>query len=211
MKKYKKLEKHEGFKESVKAQLMELKEADREDELVCEAVFASNIRKFLNEEGRRGKMESKADQSSPKQDYFMSSDEILSCFIYVLIKARAFDMPALLTFVGYFTLEEHQDEFEFVKTTLLAAILFITTQVAKLCEPTLHYTYRDDKSCFDEKTQTVRESDQIRDSMTSLPEPPSQEQEKFLNDFIKEQQKDHKVWIAKHQSLYSRYHSIGID
>ena len=40
MKKYKQLEKHEGFKESVRAQMMELKQVDREDELVCEAVFA---------------------------------------------------------------------------------------------------------------------------------------------------------------------------
>ena len=91
-------------------------------------------------------------ESTAMNEYFMSSDELLSCFIYVLIKARAFDMPALLTFVGYFTLEAHQDEFDFVNTTLQAAILFITTQVARLCEPTLHYTYRDDKSCFEEKS-----------------------------------------------------------
>mmetsp|Transcript_6213 Transcript_6213/g.8302 ORF Transcript_6213/g.8302 Transcript_6213/m.8302 type:complete len:111 (+) Transcript_6213:687-1019(+) len=103
-------------------------------------------------------------------DYFMSSDEILSCLIYVLVKARATDMPALLTFVGYFTLEEHQDEFDFVRTTLSAAVLFITTQLSKLCEPTLHYTYKDDKSCFEERNLTTGggKSDLNRISMTSF-------------------------------------------
>lgn len=46
------------------------------------------------------------DAKSP-WDYCMSSDEILSCFIYVIVKAGAVEIPALITFVCYFTLEEH--------------------------------------------------------------------------------------------------------
>ena len=68
-------------------------------------------------------------ESGSPSDFFMSSDEILSCFIYVIVKAGAYEIPALLTFVCYFTLEEHQDQFDFDKTTLQAAILFITTQL----------------------------------------------------------------------------------
>ena len=52
----------------------------------------------------------------------MGPDELLSCFIYVIVKAEACDMPALLTLVEHFTLEEGQDKFEFISTTLNAAI-----------------------------------------------------------------------------------------
>ena len=82
----------------------------------------------------------------------MGPDDLLSCFIYVLVKAHAHDTPALLTLVNYYTLEEHQGEFEFVNTTLSASIQFIRTELVKLCEPTLHYTYIDGKSCIDDNT-----------------------------------------------------------
>ena len=48
----------------------------------------------------------------------MGPDELLSCFIYVIVKAEACDMPALLTLVEHFTLEEGQDKFEFISTNL---------------------------------------------------------------------------------------------
>ena len=36
----------------------------------------------------------------------MSSDEFLSCLIYVMVKAKAADLSALISMVSYFTLEE---------------------------------------------------------------------------------------------------------
>ncbi len=89
-----------------------------------------------------------------ENDYFMSSDELLSCFIYVLVKSNSTDTPALLTFVSYFTLEELYEEFEYIGITLQASIAFIRTEISKLCEPTLHYTYVDGKSCYEEKQHT---------------------------------------------------------
>ena len=87
----------------------------------------------------------------------MSSDELLSCLIYVLVKSHATDTPALLTFISYFTLEELYEQFGFIATTLQAAIAFIRTEISKLCEPTLHYTYLDGKSCFEEKHITTKQ------------------------------------------------------
>jgi len=86
-----------------------------------------------------------------EEQAFMSSDELLSCFIYVLVKSGSYEMPALLTIINYFTLDEHQFEFEFISTTLNAAVMFVRTELVKLCEPTLHYTYIDGKSCFGDK------------------------------------------------------------
>ena len=83
----------------------------------------------------------------------MGPDELLSCFIYVIVKAEACDMPALLTLVEHFTLEEGQDKFEFISTTLNAAIQFIRTELVKLEEPTLHYTYVDGQSYLGSKSQ----------------------------------------------------------
>lgn len=40
-----------------------------------------------------------------EEQTFMSSDELLSCFIYVLVKSESYQMPALLTIINYFTLE----------------------------------------------------------------------------------------------------------
>ena len=93
------------------------------------------------------------DSEASEDDMWMSSDELLSCLIYVLVKARATDAPALLTFVSYFTLERLQDSFEYVSTTAQAAILFIRTELSKLCEPTLHYTYVDGKSYLGDKQE----------------------------------------------------------
>ena len=39
-----------------------------------------------------------------------------------------------------------QDDLDFVSTTFNAAIQFVRTELVKLCEPTLHYTYIDGKS-----------------------------------------------------------------
>ena len=50
------------------------------------------------------RIEQSGDEIEP---YFMSSDEILSCLIYVLVKANRSDTIAILTMVNYFTLEEH--------------------------------------------------------------------------------------------------------
>ena len=52
----------------------------------------------------------------------MGSDELLSCFIYILVKAGAHELPALLTMVQYFTLEQEDDDLDFVSTTFNAAI-----------------------------------------------------------------------------------------
>lgn len=48
----------------------------------------------------------------------MGPDELLSCFIYVLVKANCYDLPALLTLVESYTLEDYQGEFEFISTSL---------------------------------------------------------------------------------------------
>ena len=89
---------------------------------------------------------------------FMGSDELLSCFIYILVKASAHELPALLTMIEYFTLEQQvddeglkQDDLDFVSTTFNAAIQFVRTELVKLCEPTLHYTYIDGKSYLGER------------------------------------------------------------
>ena len=47
--------------------------------------------------------------AKPKKQHFMSSDDLLSCFIYILLKAGVAEMPALTTFIGYYTLDESQD------------------------------------------------------------------------------------------------------
>ena len=86
----------------------------------------------------------------------MGSDELLSCFIYILVKASSHEMPALLTLISYFTLEQDdqtQNDFDFVSTTFNAAIQFVRTELVKLCEPTLHYTYLDEKSYLGDRNQ----------------------------------------------------------
>lgn len=55
----------------------------------------------------------------------MSSDELLSCFIYILLKSGHAHIPAILTFINYYSLDESQDEFEFINTTLCAAVQFV--------------------------------------------------------------------------------------
>ena len=52
-------------------------------------------------------------------------DTILSCLIYVLVKANIPEIPVYLSMISYFTLEQHQQDFEFMNTTLQAAIVFI--------------------------------------------------------------------------------------
>ena len=52
-------------------------------------------------------------------------DVILSCLIYVLVKANSPEIPVYLSIISYFTLEQHQQDFEFMNTTLQAAIVFI--------------------------------------------------------------------------------------
>lgn len=131
----------------------------------------------------------------------MSSDEILSCFIYVIVKAGAYEIPALLTFVCYFTLEEHQDQFDFDKTTLQAAILFITTQLSKLCEPTLHYTYRDDKSCFEDQA-LLTSSMRSHGSITS-------DVDQFMKEVLKDEQDSKNLFHKKQRSLYSKQGMLG--
>lgn len=84
----------------------------------------------------------------------MSSDELLSCVIYILLKSGYADLPAILTFINYYSLDESQNEFEYINTTLRAAVQFVQTEVAKLSEPTLHYTYIDGKSCLGDKNFT---------------------------------------------------------
>ena len=44
-----------------------------------------------------------------------------------------------------------QDDLDFVSTTFNAAIQFVKTELVKLCEPTLHYTYVDGKSYLGER------------------------------------------------------------
>ena len=101
----------------------------------------------------------------------MGPDDLLSCFIYVLVKAHAHDTPALLTLVNYYTLEEHQGEFEFVNTTLSASIQFIRTELVKLCEPTLHYTYIDGRSCIDDNTPQFTPESNMGKSNYQTPNP----------------------------------------
>ena len=101
----------------------------------------------------------------------MGPDDLLSCFIYVLVKAHAHDTPALLTLVNYYTLEEHQGEFEFVNTTVSASIQFIRTELVKLCEPTLHYTYIDGKSCIDENVPQFTNGTNLGQSNYQTPNP----------------------------------------
>ena len=46
-----------------------------------------------------------------------------------------------------------------MSTTLSAALMFIRTEVARLCEPTLHYTYIDGKSCLGDKNPATQENE----------------------------------------------------
>ena len=73
-------------------------------------------------------------------------DVVLSCMIYVLVKANIPEIPVYLSMIGYFTLDQHQEDFEYVNTTLQAATMFIRQEVHKLHEATVHYTYVDGKS-----------------------------------------------------------------
>ena len=73
-------------------------------------------------------------------------DVLLSRLIYVLVKANIPDMPVYLSIIGYFTLEHRQQDFEYMNTTLQAAIMFIRQELCRLSDPTLHYTYIDGKS-----------------------------------------------------------------
>ena len=75
-------------------------------------------------------------------------DVVLSCMIYVLVKANIPEIPVYLSMVGYFTLDQHQEDFEYVSTTLQAATMFIRHEIHKLHDATLHYTYVDGKSCL---------------------------------------------------------------
>ena len=52
-------------------------------------------------------------------------DVVLSCMIYVLVKANMAEIPVYLSMISYFTLDQHQEDFEYVNTTLQAATLFI--------------------------------------------------------------------------------------
>lgn len=86
----------------------------------------------------------------------ITPDELLSCLIYILVKANAIEMPALLSIAGHFTLESRSELFDYMQTTLNAALLFIRYEMNRLGEPTLHYTYLDGKSYLGEKINLER-------------------------------------------------------
>ena len=103
LKKYRKAESNKGFTKRLEQALLTMTKEQRQDNQQCSELFERLLKDL---EDNTDCSDHNQCKKMPQDDFFMSPDEILSCFIYVIVKAHATDIPALLTFVCYFTLEE---------------------------------------------------------------------------------------------------------